>query len=404
MASAPLRPLTDLMRARKSPEALLAGLLSKGNTESKDAGIALIRDAEQYGLGIREYLNAAVDPKLTADPTQRSRFEGYGGCEAAFAYLNLPTRNDLKNGIVLQAAAETFQTYPGTRAMFPVVMDDIVRWAYRQDQLENVAALTLGSRTINGTELVSTVVDDTEATAQILVEIEEGSRVPVKSIRTHESSVKIFKHGMGWRTTYEFQRRAQLDILTPYVNRAVREEERSKVLRATNIIINGDGVQAAAPVVTQSSFNITGMSAATNGIINWPNFLAWLVSRAKAGVPVDTVIGNYDSYLMWLLFFSTPTANLGQSGAEIASKSGMGLNVPKLFTTPVSFALSSTAPAGKLIGITKNETVEELVEAGSLIQESERSVLNQTITYVRTSNSGFRLPFGDTRSIYNYAA
>jgi hypothetical protein len=318
--------------------------------------------------------------------------------------MNLPVRNDLKNGIVMQAAAETFQTYPGTRAMFPVVMDDIVKWAYRQDQIENVAALILGSRTINGTELVSTVVDDSEATEQMLVEIEEGSRVPVKSIRTHESSVKIFKHGMGWRTTYEFQRRAQLDILTPYVNRGVREEERSKVLRATNIIINGDGVQAAAPVVTQSSFNVTGMTAATNGVINWPNFLNWLVSRAKAGVPVDTVIGNYDSYLMWLLFFSTPTVNLGQAGSEILGKSGMNIQVPKLFTTPVGFALSSSAPAGKLIGITKNETVEELVEAGSLIQESERSVLNQTVTYIRTSNSGFRLPFGDTRSIYNYAA
>jgi hypothetical protein len=44
------------------------------------------------------------------------------------------------------------------------------------------------------------------------------------------------------------------------------------------------------------------------------------------------------------------------------------------------------------------------VEAGSTINESERAILNQSITYVKTLNAGYKLAFGDTRSIFNYGA
>ena len=69
------------------------------------------------------------------------------------------------------------------------------------------------------------------------------------------------------------------------------------------------------------------------------------------------------------------------------------------FNFNVHFALSSTAPAQKLIGFVKNETVEELVENGSDIEESVRSIETQSVKYVKTTNRGYRLPFSDTRSV-----
>ena len=69
-----------------------------------------------------------------------------------------------------------------------------------------------------------------------------------------------------------------------------------------------------------------------------------------------------------------------------------------------TFVLSSSAPANKLIGYTRGETLEELVEANSMIEESERAIQNQSITFVRTENTGYKLAFGDTRSIYNFGA
>jgi hypothetical protein len=69
--------------------------------------------------------------------------------------------------------------------------------------------------------------------------------------------------------------------------------------------------------------------------------------------------------------------------------------------TPV---LSSAMPANKLLGFSKGDTLEELVEAGSNIQETERAILSQTMTMVRTENTGYRLVYGDTRSIFVFNA
>ncbi len=396
------KSLTSLLATRVAPSAFLQPLIGESVSTARDLGLKLVNDARDHGLDLKGYLQLKVDPTLETENARK--FEGLDGYEATLAFLNLPIKNDLSNGVVLQAAAETFQTFPGTRALFPQVVDDVVRWAYRQDQIEKIDPILANSRTVNGTELLSTVIDDTEGGTQVAAEIAEGSRIPVKAIRSSEHSVRFYKHGLGYRTTYEFNRRVSLDILTPYAQRALRELDRSKLKRAVGLLVNGDSVYSAAPSVDQSSFNAQTDANATNGKLSYQHVLAWLVSRAQAGVPIDTVVGNWDSYFQWQKLFAIPTANSGPSQADISGKFGFQLNGTPLLSGSVKFAVSSDAPANKLIGFSKGDTLEELVEAGSLINESERAMQNQTITYYRTENSGFRLVFGDTRSIFNYNA
>lgn len=393
--SANVLPLTQLQR--RPIDKLLTGLRSTSAGESLAAAQTLLSEAKSYGLGVRDYLMLATE---VPSDMKSANLNGY---EAALAYLKLPIKNDFKNGMTLQLAGETFQTFPGTRMLFPPVIDDMVNWAYRQDLLEQVAPMVSQSRTISGVELISTTVDDAAGDYQVST-VAEGSRVPVKSIRMSESSVKFFKHGMGWRTTYEFSRRASLDILTPYANRTIRAMEQSKVRAATDVLVNGDGVNAAAGVVNQSTLATRGGFTHTNNTLNYRGVLVWLTDRAKAGTPVDTIVGNWDAYLQWQFLFAIPVANAGPSGAEALAKAGVNLSQAKSPTLPVKFAVSSSAPDNKLIGFSKGDTLEELVEANSLISESEQSILNQTVTYIRTENSGFKLALGDTRSILNYGA
>ena len=61
-------------------------------------------------------------------------------------------------------------------------------------------------------------------------------------------------------------------------------------------------------------------------------------------------------------------------------------------------------PAKQLLGFIKAETLQELVEEGSQISESETYVRSQRIAYYRTETTGYKLVFGDTRSIYNVGA
>jgi len=374
---------------KRSVGEVVGGLKATSTSQSKEAGATLIDEAKKVGLNLRDYLTLAVKAE--------GEFDGY---ELALAELNLPIRNDFKAGVVLQAASDTFQTFPGTRAMFPEVIDDMLRWAGRQDQFEQIGPMISNSRTINGVELISTVVDD-DADERGTSTITEGGRIPVRTIRTSQNTVGMFKHGSAIRTTYEFTRRASLDLLTPYANRIARELQISKVGAAVNMLVNGDDVHAAAGVISQSAYNTLVGTNSTNNVLSWEHMLAWLVARAQAGTPVDTVVGNWDSAFRWAKMWQAPTTG-GPSGA--ANFAAQASNVGNLNIPLPTFAVASTAPATKLVGLSRGDTLEELVEAGSLIAESERAILNQTVTYTKTENTGYRLVYGDTRSIFNYGA
>ena len=392
---------------RVTPEKILTDLVSENAMTSQAAGLKLIEDARSAGLNLRDYLTVKINPRLDEKCAQRfTAGEGdiLNGYEASLAYLNLPVRNDLENGVLLRAASDTFATFPGVRAIFPEVVDDMVRYKYRQTQFETVEAIIGNSRTIDQPEVLSTVVDDDDDDYKADASIAETARIPVSTIRASQQTVKIWKHGRGYRTSYEFSRRASIDMLVPYAVRAQRELELSKVAAATDALVNGDGLQAAAAVITQSSLNSSAGVNAVNGTLSYKHLVAWFVARAKAGYPIDTVVGNWDAYLAWLFLFAVPTANSGEPDAQTVSRAGFTMGGVPIVNGSVNFALSSTAPSTKLVGLSKADTVEELVESGSLIDESERSARNQTVSYYRTQNVGYRVIFGDTRSVFNYNA
>jgi hypothetical protein len=389
--------LLDIKPAR--PDVVLAGLRSDIPEESKAAGLKLARNAAKFGVDVRDYLMLAVQTDY-----EGSQVKGLNGYEATLAHLKLPVRDSIAEGIILQAASETFETYPGTRAMFPPVIDDIVRWTYRQDQMQSVAPMLASSRTISGVEMLMTIVEDSASGEENQTfTIPELGRIPVRTIRTSEQTVKMYKHGSGIRTSYEFNRRARLDVLTPFAARVTRELELGKVRAATGVMLNGDGNGSAAPAVTQAGFTVQVGTAGAAGFLSYQHLLAWLVARAQAGAPVDTVVGNFGAAYQWMRMFQPTTANTQSAADAIRTTTGMGVApFGMMLPSLVNFVVSSAMPNNMLLGITKNETLEEMKEAGGDISEIERGMLNQSITYLKTEVSGYRLLFKDTRQTFDY--
>jgi hypothetical protein len=387
--------LIELARSRDAAETVLAKLTSSNRGESLQAGQELVAHAKSLGLSAPDYLRLAVDP--SKGEFSNGELDGY---ETALMALNLPVRDDFSKGVVLQAAAETFQTFPGVRALFPSVVDDIVQWKYRQSNLEQVAPILSQSRTVNGVEMITTVINDAEADYHQYGVIAEGGRIPVRSIRASEHAVRFFKFGGGFEFTYEFSRRASLDIIAPYAARMEREVEIGQLAVATNMLINGDAVQPAATSTNAKTLATALGVTHAQGKINWEVFLQWLVNRAKAGTPVDTIVGNYDMHFEWLRMFAKPDGAAGVP--QIERLRAAGINAAEAnprFNMAVNFQVSSGAPAQKLIGFSKADTLEELVETGSDIEESQQAIENQKVKYVRTRNNGYRLIFGDTRDV-----
>lgn len=386
----------DLSQVQRRPvEEVVAGLRAQSQHESRESALRLTAQAKDVGLSLRDYLTLAVDVNAGEHAELHSR-AGLNGYEAVLNHLNLPHHTDLAQGVLLQAAADTFQTYPGTRVLFPEVIDDMVRWTNRMEMVETTDSIVGQTRTISGTELVSTVVTD-DAEARSTFTVPELANIPVRSIRSTETTVRMFKHGSAYRTSYEFNRRASLDIMTPFAIRLLRQLEISKVSAATSVLINGDGVNAAAPLVTLGSFGGDFTSGRTLKD-NYRALAKFLMSRAKAGNPVDTLLGNFDTYVE-LMFMFMPTLNAGRSDAEAAAAlGGPSLQLP-IMGGAVNFAFSSAMPDNRLLAYSRGETLEELVEAGGSIAENERSITNQSLTYVRTEVTGYKIAWGDTRTL-----
>jgi hypothetical protein len=396
------KPLSHIKR--RSPEELLGTLRNQeGDPDaSARAGLRLVAEAKEYGIEMRDFLRLACDPSKS---NEKDKYAGLNGYEASLAYLQLPVKDDYDAGITLELASDTFEYSPGTRALFPEVIDDLVQWKYRQTAFETLAPLLANTRTINGVEMITTVVNDTPDDYRVMRPVAELAPMPLGSIRTSDQRVKMYKIGGGYRTSYEFSRRARLDLLTPYAARMTRELEMSKVGVATAVLINGDGVHAASGVTLQSSYDgLHSAGNATPGQLSYRHILQWLISRAKAGYPIDRVVGGWGAYIDWLMLFALPIAdNRDVTAARNLAASGFQIGGVPILNGRVDFVLSTTMPDGQLLGMSAGETLEELIEAGSLISESERAIQTQSITYVKSEVSGFRIVFDGTRDILSYA-
>ena len=388
--------LAEILKMRKDIASVLSGLKDE-SSKSLMFGQSIMDRAKSAGVTIQNYLRLAIDLDASEEG-KKYKAAGLDGYEATLAFLGLPIKNEVGKGVCLAQATETFATYPGTRILFQPVVDEILRFSSRQDSVERIDAIVGSSRTIHGNEMISIVADSDKDAEQNYSVAEEG-RIPIRKIKTHETSVRMYKHGLGYEFTYEFDRRASIDIFVPYAARINREIELSKVRAATYVLINGDGVNPAAKVNYQEEF-LKGGTNDENKLI-YSAFLGWILSRAKANAPIDTILGNYDSYLMYLMLF-TPTLSSISEAEAMAKVGGPSLStakIPGLFV-PVNFALSSAMPEKQFLGYIKSETLQELIEEGSQIAEQDKAVRNQIITFVKTENTGYKLIFGDTRSIY----
>lgn len=393
--------LIEVSQNRKPVEEVVGKLLSASSHESAEAGKKLIAQAKDVGLGIRDYLTLAVDVHAGAQ-AERNASGKLNGYEAALLHLNLPFGNNFEQGVVLQAAADTFQQYSGTRAMFPEVLDDMLRQQGRIEQIENTAAMIAQTRVIAGTELISTVLNDTAGEDDTFT-VSELGRIPVRTIRTGQSNVKMYKHGSGYQFSYEFNRRASLDIVTPFAARVARRLEISKVRAATLVLTLGDGVNGAATAINLGTGY--GWNGATGKSLkdNYRAFASFIMQQWKAGVMLDTVLVNFDMYLEFMFMFTPTLAGNASDASTLIAKGTPAINLP-IMGGNINIVLSSSMAAQTFLAYVKSETLEELQESGSNISESERSIENQSILYVKSEVTGYKLAFGDTRFLVTVPA
>lgn len=373
---------------------VISNLTHEDESKARFESVKLAKEAASFGLGLDSYLDLAID--MSTEESANLAEQGMSGFEQVMFKMNLPTKNDYRHQISLAQSSDTFATKPGSRILFPYAIDNVLRWNNNLDNLSKVSDLVSGSRTVQGNELVRVVAED-NAEKRRTFRVGEGANIPTRKIGYSDRSVTFYKHGSGIEYTYEFERRAALDIITPFAARVARDLELSKMKACTDIMILGDGVNAGATPLSQATLD----PSATNGKISYDGLLAALATAVKAFHPIDTIAGNVDAYLQLVKMFSTTTQSAFMVDQNAAKGGPQFISLNNIFV-PVKFVLDNAVPDGKLLMFNRPDTIEELVEANSRIAEENKDVTSQVIKYVRTENTGYSLIYPDCRYIYTY--
>lgn len=388
---------------KRSVNDLITPLLCAGQTDSGEAGMRLVREASSFGLTLPDFLKLAVDVK-NDENAAKAHLSGMNGYEIVKMALNLPTKNDFANQIMLAQSTEIFAQYPGARALFPHVIDDVLRWKGRIDNNMNVADLCFNSRTIAGPEMTRIVIEENEKDSTSTFRVAEGANIPLRTVKTGENSVAMYKHGTGFSFTYEFANTVSLDLLTPFAARVERRLMLSKMQQATELMINGYSNAYAGYGPATTVKQVTLNAAKNDGNLDFETLLKHIINEAKRGVTVTSIAGNYDAYFQFAKMFSPDKAGFNEPDALAAKGMAPAFTSGLKLFEGVKFVLDTFVPAGKLLCFNKNETLEELIQANGRIEEEESCIRNQTKMYVRTEIAGYSLVFGDTRSIYDYGS
>lgn len=213
----------------------------------------------------------------------------------------------------------------------------------------------------------------------------ESAEIPMATLTSSARSIRLKKYGRGMRTSYEQLRRMRIDRIAWWIRWMALQAEIDKVAAALNVIINGDGnANTGATEINQSTLD----ASATPGELS---MLGWLKFRMQWAPPytLTTVLAQIDETVQ-IINLNLGTANIPLEGRR---QGGIGNTLTPINTTAdgVRYGWTEDAPDGKLVGFDRRNALEQVVEIGSNISETENFITNQTQVITMTENNAFAI-------------
>ena len=224
-----------------------------------------------------------------------------------------------------------------------------------------------------------------DAEALRLFRVGESAEIPMANLATSARSIRLKKYGRGMRTSYEALRRMRVDRFAWWIRWMAVQSEVDKVAAALTVLVSGDGNSGTAA----TEIDMTDLdSGATPGTLS---LRAWLNFRLQFAPPysITTALMTQATALQ-LILMNVGTANLPLAGYSF---NGVGNQLTPINATAdaIRYGWTSEAPTAKIVGFDARAALEQVVEIGSEIQETERFITNQTQVVTMTENNGFAI-------------
>lgn len=338
-----------------------------------------IEAAATNGVSLTTYLNnkyANIVEKFNGD---------LDAFDIALLSRGIIVKDNLQFGIQSSSMMKFFTT-DENRNLFPEFVIRQLRQISGMPSIIN--ELVANTRIITGDTAKQVVLDLSNTPAgkknkQALSKrrIAEGADIPVATLKLGQTSIKIYKYGVGVKATYEVLRRTTIDMFRKQMELVSLQAGYDEVGAVIDTIINGDGNTNPATVYSATTLN----SEAKEGKIDEITLVKFLVKQAPFNY--DTLIVDEDIYTqICTILMDKNLTNAINPKVNFEFPQGLLNNLRVLYSEDLPLTSDGKH---QIIGLAKNYAIEKTLEAGSTINEVAKTVENQTQLAVMTENAGF---------------
>lgn len=295
------------------------------------------------------------------DPSENYRGTSLEGLDAFSRQLK---RFDIKvKGRESDCVEKFFQT-SNSAALFPEYVSRAVRQGMeRADILPNIVATVTDIDGMDYRSIVSAPSEDDKS----LKVVAEGAKIPQTVVKTRENLVKLHKRGRMLVASYEALRFQRLDLFTVTLNQIGAYIARAQLKDAIDVLLNGDGNDNAAGVV----------SAASSGSVQYTDLLKlW---SALSPYELNTILAPTEEMQKILALSQMQDSNAGLdfqgTGRMITPMGATLLHAPEM-------------ESGKIIGLDRNCALE-MVQAGGVVTDYDKLIDRQLERAAITCTAGF---------------
>ena len=259
-------------------------------------------------------------------------------------------------------------------ALFPEYVNRAVRQGIEEaNALGDIVATVTKIDSLDYRSITSTPTEEEKE----LKDVAEGAIIPSTNVRTNENLVQLHKRGRMLVASYEALRFQRLDLFTVTLKQIGAYIARQQMKDAVNTLMNGDGNNNAAEVI----------SAAEAEKLSYSDLLS-LYNKLDPHT-LNTIIAGPDVMvkLLSLEEFKNPL-----SGFNFQGTGNVG--------TPLGakFIRSGAVGEGKLIGLDKSCALE-MVVASDVSVDYDKLIDRQLERAAITSTAGFAKIFTDASKI-----
>lgn len=374
---------------------------------TKDQGLDLYKQAIDHGMTFWQYLEM-IQPSKAGD--QLSAFE------RQLQLAGIIVKSNPELGLFSSPGEYFFQSdRPGSAILFPVLLQKTALWT-KLKSFVDINRIVATTRTISGTSAYSALsIDDSNLTGSAATahgrrfRVDQRGNFPAVNIGWSEKTNAVTKHGVQLNWSYEFVRRASIELMQTVVARIMLQDQQELFNEAVAIVINGDGT--ANPACTVKTLKKTAAGATANQIVTDATaageltYSTWLkFIGGTRPYTFDAVFGNLDT-LVKFVTMSRPTMDPAEIITNLLEAKNQGtakLETP-LFPN-VTLFLAESMPADKLLGLDTQFALERVIELGSDLKEVERVIQNQTEAMVISIADNVSKIFNEAAQLLDFSA